>query len=70
MTIPPEKILSEAIWSQVNSSLLAFIRIKELPQIIHSKTNIPQLISLSFFIMMGKGQETGLEQSNFLTCII
>ena len=52
ITIPAENMRSEAIWAQVSSSLLAFIRINELPQIIHNKINIPQLTNLSFLIMM------------------
>jgi len=71
MTAPAEKILREAIWAQVSSSLLAFIRINELPQIIHSTTNIAQLTNRSFFIMMGKGQQSSSERSNFfILCVI
>ena len=55
ITMPAEKIRSDAIWAHVSSSLLAFISMNELPQIIHNKINIPQLKSLSFFIMMRKG---------------
>ena len=66
MTIPAEKIRREAICAQVSSFLLAFIRIKELPQIKHNKINIPQLISLSFFILMRKVHQSTLEQPFFL----
>ena len=55
ITMPAEKIRSEAIWAHVSASLLAFINMNELPQMIHNKINIPQLTSLSFFIMMRKG---------------
>ena len=55
ITMPAEKIRNDAICAHVSSSLLTFIRMKELPQIMHSKINIPQLTSLSFFILMRKG---------------
>lgn len=54
MTTPAEKILRDAICAQLNSSLLAFIRMKELPQMIQSKINIPQLTARSFFISDGQ----------------
>ena len=42
---------------------------KELPQIIHNKINIPQLTNRSFFIM--KGHQSISERSNFfILCII
>src|SRR4030095_7712161 len=69
--MPAEKILSEAICAQVSSSLLAFIRMKELPQIMHSKINIPQFTNRSFFIMMRKDQQSAAERSNFfILCVI
>jgi len=42
---------------------------KELPQIMHNKINIPQLTNRSFFIMMGKGQQSASEQSNFFALV-
>jgi hypothetical protein len=68
MTTPAEKILSEAICAQLSSSLLAFIRMKELPQIMHNKINIPQLTNRSFFIMMRKGQQSASTKQFFYRC--
>jgi hypothetical protein len=48
--------------------LLAFIRMKELPQMIHNKTNIPQLTSLSFFIMFAKVINQRQNKAFFLYC--
>src|SRR5688572_23693537 len=63
--MPAEKILSDAICAQVRSSLLAFIKMKELPQMMHIKINIPQLTSLSFFMLMRKGHYSVSEQGIF-----
>ena len=65
ITTPAEKILSEAICAHVSSSLLAFISINELPQIMHNKINIPQLTNRSFLITMGKGQQSVGERKYF-----
>lgn len=70
MAIPAEKILREAICAQVSSSLLAFIKMKELPQIIHNKINIPQLTTRSFFINNGQRSAISVRTNHFfLYCV-
>ena len=60
-----EKILSEANCDQLSASLLAFIRINELPQMIHNKLKIPQLKSLSFFIKKAQRSAIDIRTSHF-----
>jgi hypothetical protein len=50
-TNPALKILSEATWYGLNPFMPSFIKIKELPQMMHSSTNRLHLIIVFVFIL-------------------
>jgi hypothetical protein len=54
--IPAENILRAAIWEAFNSSLLCFIRMNELPQIMVNSKKMPQLTSLFNIIFKNQPQ--------------
>ena len=44
--MPAEKMRTAAIWAPVRAALLSFISLKELPQIMHSRIKMDQLMNL------------------------